>query len=96
MTSTPSPRFSMRATGKPVATGPEITVTGVMRAGVEGRCMVLATPGGDEYQLLNADPAVAVEGARLTVAGRVTTGVSTTCMQGKPFTISQVVSATTR
>lgn len=82
----------MSGTGKPVADGPEITVTGVMRAGVEGRCLVLATPGGDQYQLLNADPSVAFEGARLTVTGRVAHGVSTTCMQGKPFRISQVAS----
>lgn len=96
VTSTPSPRLSMPGTGKPVGSGPEITVSGVMRAGAEGRCLVLDTPGGDQYQLLNADPSVVVEGARLTVTGRVAHGVSTTCMQGKPFTVSQVVSATGR
>lgn len=96
VTSTPFPHFSMPATGKPGASGPEITVTGVMRAGVEGKCMVLVTPGGEQYQLLNADPSVAVEGVRLTVKGRVTHGIATTCMQGTTFTISQVVSATGR
>lgn len=96
MTSTPFPHFSMPSTGKPAASEPEITITGVMRAGVEGKCMVLVTPGGEQYQLLNADPSVAVEGVRLTVKGRVTHGIATTCMQGTTFTISQVVSATGR
>jgi hypothetical protein len=74
------------------AAAPEMTVSGVMRAGVEANCMVLTTAGGTQYQLLGGEPSIYRIGARLTVTGHVTTGVVTTCMQGTLFTVTKVVS----
>lgn len=80
-------------TGKPGASGPEMTVSGVMRAGVEANCVVLATADGRQFQLLGGEPSIYRVGTRLTVTGHVTTGVVTTCMQGTLFTVTKVVSA---
>lgn len=84
--------FSLPPTGKPRA-APEMTISGVMRAGVEANCMVLATADGTQYQLLGGEQSIYRVGAKLTVTGHVTTGMATTCMQGTLFTVTKVVSA---
>jgi hypothetical protein len=49
--------FSLPPTGKPRA-APEMTISGVMRAGVEANCMVLATADGTQYQLLGGEQSI--------------------------------------
>jgi hypothetical protein len=57
-------------------------LTGTVTAGVEGGCLLL-----DGYLLLNPNPRVVREGARVRVTGYVRTDVVTTCQQGTPFMI---------
>jgi hypothetical protein len=77
----PSPR-PMNPSKKP-ATGGPTEVIGVVTAGVEGGgCLMLAG-----YLLLNPNPRVVREGARVRVTGEVRTDMVTTCQQGTPFMI---------
>ncbi|GAA4713815.1 hypothetical protein [Phytohabitans rumicis] len=78
-----------RATGKP-SPGAEMTLTGQVAEGVESGCRLL-----NNYLLLpgpgiNRD-SFAV-GATVTVRGRVEQGMMTTCQQGTPFVVSEVLS----
>ena len=75
------------ATGKPVPPGPETTLTGTVQEGVESGCLLLQH-GGTVYLLLGGDRSVVKPGASVTVRGRATPGVLTTCMQGVPFQVS--------
>jgi hypothetical protein len=79
-------------TGKPAPAGPETTLTGTVLEGVEGGCLLLQH-GGTVYLLLGGDRSIVKAGAAVTVRGRATPGVVTTCMQGVPF---QVTSASPR
>jgi len=67
----------------------EITVVGVVEAGVEHGCTMLRT--ADElYQLVgSADPLIKT-GARLTVRGRPNPNLITTCQQGIPLQVVAV------
>lgn len=75
------------ATGKATPPAAETTLTGTVEAGVEGGCLVLAS-GGTTYLLLGGDRSVLKPGVSVTVRGRPTPGVVTTCMQGVPFQVS--------
>ncbi|HKD99070.1 MAG TPA: DUF5818 domain-containing protein [Micromonosporaceae bacterium] len=91
--SIPPGGFSLSPSDKPGTTGPQMIISGVMRAGVEANCMVLTTTEGTQYQLLGGDRSIYRVGARLTVTGHVATGIVTTCMQGTLFKVTKVVSA---
>jgi hypothetical protein len=82
----PSPRpkgsLSLPAgTAKP-GSALTLTLTGTVTGGVEGGCLLL-----DGYLLLNPNPRVVREGARITVTGEVRQDMATTCQQGTPFMI---------
>ena len=78
----PKPTFS----SKPQA---EITVVGVVEAGVEHGCTMLRT--ADElYQLVGSADPVIQPGARLTVRGRPNPNLITTCQQGTPLQVLEV------
>lgn len=85
--------LALPGTGKPAADQPDRTVTGTIIVGADGKCLVLRTTAGEQYQLLNGDPAVVYAGARLAVTGHPATGISTTCMQGVPFTVTTAETA---
>lgn len=89
--SSPVPRngLSLSPSGKPTGPAAERAITGVVEAGVESNCLVLTAEDGVRYLLLDGDPAVVRVGAELTLVGRPTPGVVTTCMQGLPFAITQ-------
>lgn len=70
----------------------ELQLTGVVRAGVEVGCLVLAPDAGapastDSYALLGGDATTVVPGARLLVYGQVTSSM-TACAQGTPLLVS--------
>ncbi|SDP35148.1 hypothetical protein [Lentzea jiangxiensis] len=65
------------------------TVRGTVSAGVEPGCTLLSTPG-EQYLLLGADPAIAVDGAVVEVSGRPDPGAVTTCQQGTPFAVTRI------
>jgi len=67
----------------------EVTLEGVVQAGVEGGCKLLLSQGA-QYLLLGGDPAVLREGQRVIVRGQVEPGVATTCQQGVPFIVAEV------
>ncbi|HEY2948937.1 MAG TPA: hypothetical protein VGJ53_11150 [Micromonosporaceae bacterium] len=85
----PSRPFSPKPHPSPQA---EITVVGVVEAGVEHGCTVLRT-GDEVYQLVgSADPMIK-PGARLAVRGRPNPNLITTCQQGTPFEVIEVRAA---
>jgi len=66
----------------------EVTLDGVVQAGVEAGCKLLLSQGA-QYLLLGGDPAVLREGQRVIVRGQVQAGVATTCQQGVPFIVAE-------
>ncbi|MFD0742238.1 hypothetical protein ACFQ1L_10595 [Phytohabitans flavus] len=75
--------------GKPSGGG-SIEVSGTVVQGVEMGCRLI-----DQY-LLMAGPGINKEdlriGAQLTVRGQVEQGMMTTCQQGTPFVVTEIVS----
>ncbi|MEU8181878.1 hypothetical protein AB0B85_04730 [Micromonospora sp. NPDC049044] len=59
------------------------TLSGVVRAGVEPKCVLL-----DGYLLLGGPRDVLTPGTRVEVTGRAEPGMMTTCQQGTPFVVS--------
>jgi hypothetical protein len=70
----------------------EQTLTGVVQAGVEPGCLLMKT-GGRTYQLIDGDPDIVHEGARLVITGHLVTGIMSYCMQGQPFHVSSAHAA---
>jgi hypothetical protein len=84
--------FSELPSGKPGVMPPmrdPIEVTGVVEVGVEPGCTLLRTDT-DLYQLMgSADPRI-TPGVCLTVVGRPTTDIVTTCQQGTVLQVLEV------
>lgn len=59
------------------------TLTGIVTAGVEHRCLLL-----EGYLLVGGDREVIRAGAHLTVTGRIVPDLVTTCQQGTPFVVA--------
>lgn len=68
--------------------GREITLEGVVQAGVEAGCLLLDT-GGTQYLLLGGDRTVLRAGQRVVVRGQTEAGVVTICQQGTPFVVAE-------
>jgi len=71
--------------GVPTASGRPITVDGVVEAGVEPGCRVLAA-AGTQYQVLGENIPV---GVPVRVTGVPQPGVLTTCQQGTPMRVTK-------
>jgi hypothetical protein len=85
-----SPSLSPRLVPPP-NTGSEMTITGTLQEGVEGNCVLLKTPDR-LYQLIGGDRSK-LQGStsgKVTVTGRIATGMMTTCQQGTPFQVTDV------
>jgi hypothetical protein len=78
----PRPKGSLTLPAGTAKPGSTLTLTGTVTGGVEGGCLLL-----DGYLLLNPNPRVVREGARVTVTGEVRQDMMTTCQQGTPFMI---------
>lgn len=80
--------------GSPGPTQPgaeQQTLTGRVVAGVEPRCLVLETAQG-QYLLLGGEEVDALPvGTTVTVRGQARTDLATTCQQGTPFEVSEIV-----
>jgi hypothetical protein len=61
----------------------EVTVTGVVEAGVETGCLLL-----EGYLLLDGNPAVIQPGRRVRVTGRVNRDIVSYCQQGTPLMVT--------
>ena len=83
----PMPSLSYSPKLPPSPSG-EITVTGVIEAGVERGCVILRA-GTTLYLLVGQHPAI-VAGATLVVRGRPDPGLITTCQQGTPLHVIEV------
>ncbi len=88
----PSGPVSMPPSKGVPSQGQTVTVTGTVQNGVEAKCLILRTDTAS-YLLLDGDPAVVVEGARLKVTGVVRTDLRSYCMQGIPLQVQQAVAA---
>jgi hypothetical protein len=71
--------------------GSEMTITGTLQEGVEGNCVLLKTPDR-LYQLIGGDRSKlqGTTAGKVTVTGRIATGMMTTCQQGTPFQVTDV------
>jgi hypothetical protein len=70
----------------------DITVVGIVEAGVEHGCTLLRT-ADQVYQLVGSADAMIRPGARLAVRGRPRPTLLTTCQQGVPFQVVEVRAA---
>jgi hypothetical protein len=68
--------------------GNQVTLEGVVQAGVEAGCLLLNSQGA-QYLLLGGDQSVLREGRRVIVRGQAQPGVATTCQQGVPFIVAE-------
>jgi hypothetical protein len=67
----------------------QTTITGVVDgAAVEGRCVVLRTPG--KVYLLVGDTTTLVSGEQATVTGHPEPALQTTCQLGLPFRVQRI------
>jgi hypothetical protein len=70
-----------------------VTLTGQVVAGVEGGCKLLSS-GGTNYLLLPSGSVTDADipvGAKVTVRGRPQPDMMTTCQQGTPFMVTEVL-----
>lgn len=82
----PVPPVPPPPTDKPGQT----TLTGEVYAGVEANCKLLRTSSGD--YLLFGEPAESARlGSTVTVRGQVRADMASTCQQGTPFEVSEVL-----
>jgi hypothetical protein len=84
---------SSRPVPTPSDRSAEITISGQVIDGVEAGCRLLAYNGVD-YLLLASRPEdrdAIHAGAQLTVKGRPRPGMMTTCQQGTPFSVTEVL-----
>jgi hypothetical protein len=75
--------------GKP---GSRVRLVGTVSPGVESGCHLL-TSGGTTYLLVGGGGEV-VDGREIQVLGAVRRDLMTTCQQGVPFLVDEVVSTT--
>ncbi|WP_405427261.1 hypothetical protein [Micromonospora sp. NBC_00617] len=79
-----TPSDPLKSPGGPTVPPPvgATELTGTITAGVEPNCLLL-----DGYLLVGGPRDVLAAGTRVTVTGRVETGMMTTCQQGTPFVV---------
>jgi hypothetical protein len=101
-TTAPSATPATSTTSGPVGPlggrGRLVTVTGTVSAGVEKGCLLFAPeadqPGGAWVLLGHTDGLEA--GQRVTLRGALIDSTTTTCQQGSPFRVEQVLEVTDR
>lgn len=95
-----APSSSYLPTPEPELTVPErasgavVRVTGTVEraeTGEPGGCRMLNLGDGTAYALVTSDARV-TDGAKVTVEGRRSPGLATTCQRGVPFVVTEVVS----
>lgn len=95
-----TPPSSYLPTPEPELTVPErasgalVRVTGTVEraeTGEPGGCRMLNLGDGTAYALVTTDARV-TDGAKVTVEGRRSPGLATTCQRGVPFVVTEVVS----
>ena len=84
--SPPVPPISPPSTGR---TG-EVTLTGELVSGVEAGCLLLETDTG-EYLLFGEPVEQLRTGGTVTVRGQVRNDMMSTCQQGTPFEVTEVL-----
>lgn len=90
-TSPPAPPVSPPVVTPPPTGKPGlVTLTGEVFAGVEMGCQLLATGSGD-YLLIGSAAEPLRSGDTVTVRGYVRANLATTCQQGTPFEVTEVV-----
>ncbi|HEY8471448.1 MAG TPA: hypothetical protein VIL37_02295 [Natronosporangium sp.] len=68
----------------------EITISGELVSGVEPNCLLLSTGSGD-YLLFGEPVADLRAGDSATLRGRVRSDMMSTCQQGTPFEVTEVL-----
>jgi hypothetical protein len=68
----------------------QITVTGMLRDGVEPGCVLLEADQGTVYLLVGGDRGTLSAGGRVQVTGRLAPDLLSTCQQGQPLQVSSI------
>jgi Protein of unknown function (DUF5818) len=81
--------------GNPPATRPvepagQVTVTGMVREGVEPGCLLLDASDGTRYLLVGGERAELQAGSRVAVTGRVDPDLVSTCQEGRPLVVATI------
>lgn len=71
----------------------QTTITGTVKSGVEAGCLVLEHEGTVYGIYGRFDSSVVYAGAKVTLHGKIDTGMMTTCQQGTPFVVEDAESA---
>lgn len=87
--SAPTTAPTSTPTRTPTRDRADVTVTGVVRTGVEAGCLVLDADTED-YLLLGGDRALLRPGLTVQVRGTPKPGIPTTCQQGVPLEVHEV------
>ena len=83
---------SLGETSKP-GSDSQTTITGTVESGVESGCLVLEHDGTVYGIFGNFDSSVVYAGAKVTLHGKVDTGMMSTCQQGTPFVVEDAETA---
>ena len=75
---------------RPTDPGGQVTVTGMVREGVEPNCLLLDAQGGKRYLLVGGERAELRPGSRVAVTGRVDRDLLSTCQQGEPLVVATI------
>ena len=75
---------------KPTEPAGQVTVTGMVREGVEPGCLLLDAEGGTRYLLVGGERAELRPGSRVEVTGRVDRDLVSTCQQGEPLVVASI------
>jgi hypothetical protein len=78
---------------KPTKPPGQVTVTGLVRQGVEPGCLLLDATDGKRYLLIGGEQAELPPGRRVEVTGRVDRGLLSTCQEGEPLVVAKIEGA---
>jgi Protein of unknown function (DUF5818) len=78
------------AVTKPTEPAGQVTVTGMVREGVEPDCLLLDAEDGTRYLLVGGERAELRPGGRVAVTGRVDRDLLSTCQQGEPLVVASI------
>ena len=90
MTTVPAPSATTTSSVT-TSTNPSVEVTGTLAEGVERGCLLLHPADGGEALLLLGATTGLTPGATVTVRGAREPDVMTTCQQGVPFRVTEVL-----
>jgi Protein of unknown function (DUF5818) len=75
---------------EPAGPAGQVTITGLVRHGVEPGCVLLDAEAGGRYLLVDGKRAELRPGRRVAVTGRVDPSLLSTCQEGQPLVVARI------